>query len=128
MPQLKELQRKAKELGIKRYSSLNKDELILALQGEPVLRKNQRSVGTQTDFPICNECGLQRFVTHLCFKADAEQRKNQVSVGTQTDFPIYNECFKAEQRKNKVINDGDMIVDAETGEVLEYDVDYGFRG
>ena len=96
MTQLKELKRQAKERGIKGYSVLKKDELILALQGKPVpkrLRKNQVSVGTQTDFPICNEC----------FKADAERRQN------------------------KVINDGDMIVDAETGEVLEYDVDYGFR-
>ena len=79
---------------------MNKDDLILALQGKPVpkkLRKNQVSVGTQTDFPICNECGLRRFVTHLCFKADAQRKLAYV--------------------------DG-MEIDVETGEVLGCEVDY----
>ena len=63
-----------------------------------VSRKNQVSIGTQTDFPICNDCELKRYVTYFSFKSDAEQRK--------------------------IVYDGVMEMDAETGEVLGYDVDY----
>ena len=73
MTQLKELRQQAKEQGIKGYSVMNKDGLILALQGKPApkkLRKNQVSVGTQTDFEVCDKCSLKRFVTYLKFKAD----------------------------------------------------------
>ena len=93
MTQLKELRKQAKEKGFRGYSSLCKTDLELLLQGKRVpkrLRRNQVSVGCQTDFPICNECGLQRYVTHLCFKAEAR----------------------------KIAYDGDMEVDVETGEVL----------
>ena len=80
---------------------MNKDDLILALQGKRVakrLRKNQVSVGTQTDFPICNECGLKALTTHLCFKADREKRKIAHVDGIE--------------------------IDVETGEVLGYEVFY----
>ena len=53
MTQLKELRQQVKAQGIKGYSVMNRDDLILALQGKPVpkkLRKNQVSIGTQTDF------------------------------------------------------------------------------
>ena len=101
MTQLKELRQQAKVKGIKRYSVMNKDDLILALEGKSIpkrLRKNQVSVGTQMDFPVCSECRVKALVTHLKFKADAEMRK--------------------------VAYDGDMKIDVETGEVLENDVDY----
>ena len=100
MTQLKELRKQAKERGIKGYSTLNKGDLELTLQGKSVpkrLRKNQVSVGTQTDFPVCNDCGLEAYMTHLSFKADAKQRK--------------------------VVYDGDLEFDAETGEVLGCEVD-----
>ena len=97
MTQLKELRIQAKEQGIKEYSTMNKSDLVLTLQGKRVpkrLRKNQVSVLTQTDFPICNMCGLQALTLHLCFKADAERRK--------------------------IAYDCDMMVDIDTGEVLGY--------
>lgn len=73
--------------------------LLLAWKSVPKkLRKNQVSVGTQTDFPVCNDCGLKQFITHLSFKADAQQRK--------------------------IIHDGDLEIDAETGEVVDCEVDY----
>ena len=101
MTQLKELQKQAKERGIKGYSTMNKGDLELALEGKRVpkrLKRNQVSVGTQTDFPICKECALQRYVTHLKFVNDAKQRK--------------------------IAYDSDLKFDAETGEVLTYEVDY----
>ena len=101
MTQLKELRKESKERGLKGYSTLCKTDLELLLAGKPIpkrLRKNQVSIGTQTDFPICHTCGLQAYATHLCFKADAELRK--------------------------IVHDGDMKIDAETGEVLGYDVDH----
>jgi len=100
MTQLQDLRKQAKEKGLKGYSTMGVADLKLLLAGKPVpkeLRKNQVCVGKQTDFPICNECGLQQLVTHLCFKADA---------------------------KRKIIYDGDLKLDAGTGEVLEYEVDY----
>ena len=98
MTQLKELQKQAKEQGIKGYSTMNKGDLELALQGRRVpkrLKRNQVSVETQTDFPICKECALQRYVTHLKFV-----------------------------NERKIAYDGDLKFDAETGEILTYEVDY----
>ena len=100
MTLLIELRKQAKERGMKGYSTMNKDDLILALQGKRVpkkLRKNQVSVGTQTDFPICNECGLRRLVTHLCFKGDAYR---------------------------KIAHVDDVKIDVGTGEVIGHEVDY----
>ena len=102
MTQLKELRQQAKAQGIKGYSVMNKDDLILALQGKPIpkkLRKNQVSVGTQTDFEVCDKCSLKRFVTHLKFKADAEMRK--------------------------IVYQDDLEIDDKTGEICGYEVDYG---
>ena len=93
----KELKEKAKMQGIKGYSTMNKGDFMLALHGVRVpkkLRKNQVSVGTQTNFLICNECGLKDLVTKLY----ANQRK--------------------------IAHIDDMEIDVETGEVLGYEVDY----
>ena len=109
MTQLQELRKQAKERGIKGYSVMNKEDLSLALQGKRVpkrLKKNQTSIGTQSDFPICNECGLKALVTHLSFKADAKDR-----LAAQRD-PVGHQ-----QRR---IVDEDIEVDAETGDVLGY--------
>ena len=106
MTQLKELRKQAKERGIKGYSTMNKEDLFLVLQGKRPpkrLKKNQASIGTQTDFPVCNECGLKAIVTHLSFKMDAKDR------------------LAAQQR---CIVDGDMEFDLETGEVLSCEVEY----
>ena len=107
MTQLKELRQQAKTQGIKGYSVMNKDDLILALQGKPVpkkLRKNQVSVGTQTDFEVCDKCSLKRFVTHLKFKAD-RLRGYEHAVG-------------------KIVCEDDLEIDEKTGEVCGYEVDY----
>ena len=101
MTQLQELKKQAKNLGFKGYSTLNIDELQLLLAGKPVpkrLRKNQVSVGTQTHFRPCNDCGLEALMTHLCFKADVERR---------------------------IVYDGDLEVDVDSGEILSCEVDYG---
>jgi len=101
MTQLKELRQQAKAQGIKRYSVMNKDDLILALQGKPVpkkLRKNQVSVGTQTDFEMCDECSLKRLVTHLSLRANVEKRK--------------------------IAYQDDLEIDVKTGEVCGYEIDY----
>jgi len=103
MTQLKELRQQAKAQGIKGYSVMNRDDLILALQGKPVpkkLRKNQVSVGTQTDFKVCNKCSLKRFVTHLKFKADRLKKMRKI---------VYQDYLE---------------IDEKTGEVCGYEIDY----
>jgi len=91
MTQLQELKKMAKERGLKGYSTLNRDDLCLLLAGKPVpkkLRKNQVSVETQTDFPICDDCGLQQYAMHLCFKAAAAQREKCPCVRTAFDVDM----------------------------------------
>ena len=117
MTQLQELRKQAKERGIKGYSVMNKEDLSLALQGKRVpkrLKKNQTSIGTQSDFSVCNECGLKALVTHLSFKADA---KDRLPVGRAKGVAAQRDPVGHQQRR---IVDGDIEVDAETGEVLGY--------
>ena len=67
MTQLQELKKRAKEKGLKGYSSLNMYQLQLLLAGKSVpkkLRKNQISVETQTDFKSSDECSLKKLATH----------------------------------------------------------------
>ena len=78
MTQLQELKKQAKEKGFRECSTMNISELQLLLAGKKVpkrLRKNQVSVGTQTDFKPCNECGLLVLTTHIGFKAAAAERR-----------------------------------------------------
>ena len=99
MTQLQDLKQKAKERGFRGYSTMNCGELLLLLAGKKVpkrLKKNQVSVGTQTDFRPCNDCGLEAYMTHLSFKAAAQER----------------------------VHDGDLEVDVMTGEVVGCEVDY----
>ena len=99
MTQLKELRAKAREQGFRGYSTMRKGDLELLLEGKPIprrLRKNQVSVGVQTEFPICHECGLQRYMTHLAFKANAEERR--------------------------IAHVDDMKINIETGAVINYEV------
>ena len=101
--ELKELKEQAKEKGLKGYHRMGKRDLQLLLAGKHVpkkLKRNQKCVDTQTDFPVCNECGLKAYVTHLSFKADADERKR------------------------KLVYDGDLVFDGETGELVECEVDY----
>ena len=100
MTKLQDLRKEAKERGLKGYSTMGVADLQLLLAGKQVpkkLRKNQVCVGTQTDFPPCHDCGIKAIATQLSFKADTEERK--------------------------IIYDGDLRIDAKTGEVLEYEVD-----
>jgi len=87
-----ELKKKVKEKSLKGYSTMGVGDLQL-LAGKRVskkLHKNQVSVGTQTDIPPCNACGLEALATHLSFKA----------------------------KERKIVYDGDLEFDAETGELL----------
>ena len=99
MTHLKELKKKAKEKGLKGYSTACKHELELALRDGILLRKNQKSIGTQTDFLSCGNCKLRHLI---------------------------NSMKKPKQRENrdKIIYDGDLETDGDTGEVLRYGVDY----
>ena len=101
MTQLQELRKQAKEKGLKGYSTMNINDLQLLLAGKRVpkkLRKNQISVGTQTDFEACQNCALKNAFTHLEFKSEAKNRK--------------------------IVYDGDLQFDSETGELLGCEVDY----
>ena len=98
MTQLQDLKKLCKDRGLKGYSTLCKNDLIMLLGGKRVpkrLKRNQVSVETQTDFPPCNECGLKALMTHLIFKANSQ-------------------C--------KIIYDGELEIDAETGEVVSWGV------
>jgi len=104
MTRLQELKKKAKELGLKGYSTMSVGDLHLLVTGERVpkkLRKNQVCRETQTDFRICNDCGQEALFMHLSFKAVARERK--------------------------VIHDGELEFDVETGELVGCEVDYGKR-
>ena len=85
------------------YSTMCKRDLELLLEGKPVprrLHKNQLCVETvQTEFQICHECSLQNAFTQLHFQADAIERR-------------------------KIAEIDDMQIDMETGEVLNYEVNY----
>ena len=101
MTHLKELRQQAREKGLKGYSKMVKADLQLLLAGKRVpkkLWKNQVSVGTQTDFPVCNDCRLKVIVTHLSFKAEAQQRK--------------------------IVNVDDLEIGIDTGEIVGCEVDY----
>ena len=98
---LNELRHAAKEQGLKGYSTLTKENLILALQGKPIVKKlskNHVCIATQTDFPRCVEC----FMNKLVFQAE----------------------LMTDQKKPAIIYDGDLEIDAETGEVIECGVEY----
>jgi len=103
MTQLQELRKQAKERGLRGYSTMRKDDLCLLLAGKPVakrLRKNQVSVKTQTDFRVCNDCGLRQYIDdHLMYKVE-----------------------------RKIIYDGDLEFDANTGELVGCAVDYCTTG
>ena len=80
---------------------MGKFDLQLLLSGKRVpkkLRRNQVSIGTQTDFPVCKDCGLEAYIMHLSFKAAADQRK--------------------------IAYDDILEIDVETGEIVGCDVDY----
>ena len=98
MTQLQDLRKQAKERGLKGYYTLSKFDL---LAGKPVtkkMKKKQVSVGTQTDFRLCNACGLEAIMMHLCFKAD---------VGREISYDYGD----------------DLETDAASGEVVGYGVD-----
>ena len=97
MTSVKDLRSEAKKRKLRGYSLLNKKQLIAALKGEPIYKKNQVLVETQTEFSICNTCGLERYVDHLKFKAAAKE--------------------------GQIVYDDDMTIDIKTGEIVDFDVD-----
>ena len=98
MTQLKELKKRAKEKGLKGYSIARKHELELALTEGVLLHKNQKSIGTQTEFLSCDNCKLRHLIESMKKLKQCENRK--------------------------IIYDGDQEIDVDTGEVLRYGVDY----
>lgn len=89
---MEELRKKAKEKGLKGWSSLNKPQLQRLV--DTGLRPNQVSVSTQT--PCCHDCGLD--LVAMCLAARAEK----------------------EDRKEIVYCEDGTLVDPDTGEVLGY--------
>ena len=55
---LKELRQEAKNRGLKGYSSMNLEQVQQFLRGEEELkyRKNQKSIGIQTEWIECQDC------------------------------------------------------------------------
>lgn len=64
--------KKAREKRLKGYSRMNVYDLQLLLAGKQVpkkMQKNQVSVGTQTDFRVCNDCSLRQYIDdHLMYR------------------------------------------------------------
>ena len=103
LTQLQDLIKQAKERGFKGYSTLSKLDLQLLLAGKPVpkkMKKNHVSVGIQTDYRPCVNCGLEAMMTHLSFKAAAGYR---------------------------IIYDGDLEIDVATGEVVSCGIESGYK-
>ena len=99
---IKELRSEVKELGLKGYSTLSKDQLIQLLNGEVVkkkLKKNQKSKETQTEFKQCEECALST----MFYQLELEAERNKI---------------KAERRRRIVEEDNGVVIDIDTGEVL----------
>ena len=99
---VKQLRKEAKELGLKGYSTLSKDQLIQLLSGEMIekkLKKNQKSKETQTEFKQCEECSL--------------------------DQELYRVTLKAERIRRIVEEDG-VRIDVDTGEVLGMTVETSY--
>ena len=99
---VKELRKEAKELGLKGYSTLSKDQLIQLLSGEMIekkFKKNQRCEESQTEFKQCEECSL--------------------------DQELYRLTLKAERRRRIVEEDG-VRIDVDTGEVLGMTVETSY--
>ena len=98
---VKELRKEAKELGLKGYSTLSKDQLIQLLSGEMIekkFKKNQKCQESQTGFKQCEECSL--------------------------DQELYRLAFKAERRR-RIVEDG-VRIDVDTGEVLGMTVETSY--
>jgi hypothetical protein len=99
---LKEARAEARARGLKGYSTITLAQVEQLLRGEKVLkyRKNQRSVETQTETVECQACALQTVLSRMREKADLEVKKKRVIV------------------------DGDLEFDADTGEEVGCAVDY----
>ena len=98
---VKELRKEAKELGLKGYSTLSKDQLIQLLSGEMIekkFKKNQKCQESQTAFKQCEECSL--------------------------DQELYRLTLKAERRR-RIVEDG-VRIDVDTGEVLGMTVETSY--
>ena len=70
---VRELREEAKELVLRGYSTLSKDQLTQLLSGEIVkknLKKNQKCEETETEFKQCEECSLNRVLHQLTLKAE----------------------------------------------------------
>ena len=97
---VKELRKEAKERGLKRYSTLSKDQLIQLLSGEMIekkFKKNQRCQESQTAFKQCEECSL--------------------------DQELYRLSLKAERR---IVEEDGVRIDVDTGEVIEMTVETSY--
>ena len=118
MTQLQELRRQAKEKALKGYSKMGKFDLQLLLAGKRVpkkLRKNQVSVGTQTDFRMCDACALEAQIDIFCLLPPGS-------------YILYSDGRRVKidttPQQRRIFYDGDLEIDADTGEVVGCAVDY----
>ena len=111
MSTLKDLRTKAKEQGLCGYSTMNREQLEQLLKGQKVVKysKKQQHIATQTaDLPKCHDC-CKILACHTC--------------GLNHVFDKLSM-----QSKRKIVFDGDLRIDVETGEVLDPDVLYTREG
>ena len=104
MSTLKDLRTKAKEQGLRGYSTMNREQLEQLLKGEKVVKysKKQRHAETQTeDLPQCHDCE-EILACHVC--------------GLNRAFE------QLQHNQRKIVYDGDLTFDADTGELLEPEV------
>ena len=107
MSTLKQARAEAKARGLHGYSTMTLDQVRQLLRGEKVLKykKNQQSMGSQTDVLECENCALRTHVSHL----------------TKQSKP-------ADKHQRKIVIDGDMEIDGNTGEVLGICVETSYKG
>ena len=127
MVTLKQLREKAKTQGYAGYSTMNREQLEKLLRGEKVIkyRKKQVHVSTQTKFPLCQECGLQKVFETMSKKPRHQSifllgdATIEIDTGEVLKDDVWCRKEFLSKKSRNIIRDGDEIFDIDTGEVLE---------